>query len=360
MAHHDLRPHRLDSQVLVRPAMGQAAAQGAVPRSSTQPGHFAQLHNDLSCVAPSTHPRRARRHSGQALAKRVGGVEHAHADCESRAAFPGGGQLAPRWRKRLAPADPRRALLVCRRREQMTPGASLSPIGTLRASFSRPSRLGPRPCSALLALLQEPTAAPTFRSLGEHPSAFASPTYDAGSLDVAYSALIEVFDLLGNVHELHRSKLEDVQLFVHETERLEQRLQRWYKSLPHEIVTAQTDSPFILVQALYWATTIKLLSLVGYPLFRSLPSSSVAANSAHSASVAIAALTKIIPIRSPYFAWACFVAARMLVLRAHRRREPIDPTIHDLGQAFTVQERECQLPPRSCAPTSLLLPARRH
>lgn len=66
--------------VLVRPAMGQAAAQGAVPRSSTQPGHFAQLHNDLSCVAPSTHPRRARRHGGQALAKRVGGVEHAHAD----------------------------------------------------------------------------------------------------------------------------------------------------------------------------------------------------------------------------------------------------------------------------------------
>jgi len=140
----------------------------------------------------------------------------------------------------------------------MVPSLSCSPGASHTAALQL--------SSALLALLQEPTAAPTFRSLGEHPSAFASPTYDAGSLDVAYSALIEVFDLLGNVHELHRSKLEDVQLFVHETERLEQRLQRWYKSLPHEIVTAQTDSPFILVQALYRATTIKLLSLVRHCL----------------------------------------------------------------------------------------------
>lgn len=71
-----------------------------------------------------------------------------------------------------------------------------------------------------------------------------------------------MFDLLGNVHQLHRSKLEDVQQFVHETEGLEMRLQRWYRSLPHEVIAAQTDSPFILVRALYWATTIKLLSLV--------------------------------------------------------------------------------------------------
>ncbi|KPV74483.1 uncharacterized protein RHOBADRAFT_54296 [Rhodotorula graminis WP1] len=189
----------------------------------------------------------------------------------------------------------------------------------------------------------EPTTAPVFRSPCAHPSAFASPTYDASSIDVGYTALVEVFDLLGNVHQLHRSKLEDVQQFVHETEGLEMRLQRWYRSLPHEVMAAQTDSPFILVRALYWATMIKLLSLIAYPLFRNLTPDPQAADNAHSASLAIAALTKIIPIRSPYFAWACFVAARMLVLRAHRRHEPVDPAIHELGQAFRGASASCNL-----------------
>ena len=86
-----------------------------------------------------------------------------------------------------------------------------------------------------------------------------------------------------------------------------------------------------------------LVAQIAYPLFRNLTPDAQAADNAHSASLAIAALTQIIPIRSPYFAWACFVAARMLVLRAHRRHEPVDPAIHELGQAFRAASASCNL-----------------
>ncbi|GJN90057.1 hypothetical protein Rhopal_003055-T1 [Rhodotorula paludigena] len=192
-----------------------------------------------------------------------------------------------------------------------------------------------------LALLTR--TAPLFRSPRLHPSAFASPSYSAASLDIGFTALIEVCDLLGHVHQLHRLKYEDVQLFVQETDSLEARLERWYNSLPAEVKEVKQDDNCVLVMALYWASTIKLLSLVAYPLFRNLSPNQLAVEKAHTAAQSIAALTQFVPVRSPYLAWSCFVAARMLVLRAHRRHEPIDGAIHTLGQALRDASPSCDL-----------------
>ncbi|GAA5999658.1 uncharacterized protein JCM10292_003677 [Rhodotorula paludigena] len=191
--------------------------------------------------------------------------------------------------------------------------------------------------------VMEPTTAPLFRSPRLHPSAFASPSYSATSLDIGFTALIEVCDLLGHVHQLHRLKYEDVQLFVQETDSLEARLERWYNSLPAEVKEVKQDDNCVLVMALYWASTIKLLSLVAYPLFRNLSPNLLAVEKAHKAAQSIAALTQLVPVRSPYLAWSCFVAARMLVLRAHRRHEPIDGAIHTLGQALRNASPSCDL-----------------
>ncbi|GAA6032185.1 hypothetical protein JCM8097_007113 [Rhodosporidiobolus ruineniae] len=199
--------------------------------------------------------------------------------------------------------------------------------------------------------MQDPTTAPLFRSAYYNPSSLVSPQIHSSTFDVHFTALIEIIDLLGHVHQLHRVRagIEDVQLFVQGTQGLEQRLESWFASLPSTLTdpcTASTHRQIPLMQALYHATCIKLQSLVAYPLFRNLTPNIVSIGKAHTSALAIAALTRTTPIRSPYFAWAAFVAARILFLRAHQRREPLDPAIHDLLQAFKAAAPSCNLAQR--------------
>lgn len=89
----------------------------------------------------------------------------------------------------------------------------------------------------------------------------------------------------------------------------------------------------LLVQALHFATQIKLMSLVSpffacgasaiadscpplqlaYPLRPDMTPDPRAADKAHEAALSIANIARLVTLHSPYGSWAYFVAARMLI-----------------------------------------------
>ncbi|SCV71282.1 BQ2448_2870 [Microbotryum intermedium] len=161
---------------------------------------------------------------------------------------------------------------------------------------------------------------------------FRSTYGEMGNADVELVALIEVTDLLGKVHQLHRERLDDVQKFREGTEAMDQTLSHWFSSLPlalRTVNTADTRPRAILVQALYWATVIKLQSLLAYPLAPNLAPDPHAGEKAHEAAKQISYLARASTVSSAYLSWTFFVGARMMLLRAYRRNEMIDPAIHD-------------------------------
>ncbi|SCZ98205.1 BZ3500_MvSof-1268-A1-R1_Chr3-2g06220 [Microbotryum saponariae] len=140
--------------------------------------------------------------------------------------------------------------------------------------------------------------------------------------DVELIALIEVTDLLGKLHQLHRERLDDVQKFREGTE----------AALPISLRMASQSNTHprpILIQALYWATVIKLQSLVAYPLAPNLAPDPQAGEKAHEAAKQISYLARASTVSSAYLSWTFFVGARMMLLRAYRRNEMIDPAIQD-------------------------------
>lgn len=88
---------------------------------------------------------------------------------------------------------------------------------------------------------------------------------------MGFSALIEITDLLGGVHQLHRLTLDrnNLQHFLEQSRALASRIKAWNKSLPEAYTTLpEEDTKRVLVQLLYNAAQIKLHSLVSSPTRR--------------------------------------------------------------------------------------------
>ncbi|GAA5987212.1 hypothetical protein JCM10908_001861 [Rhodotorula pacifica] len=190
-----------------------------------------------------------------------------------------------------------------------------------------------------------PTTTPFFGLSHDNHDVSALSTHP-DDVDMGFSALIEITDLLGGVHQLHRLTLDrnNLQHFLEQSRALASRIKAWNKSLPDAYTTLpDEDTKRVLVQLLYNAAQIKLHSLLAYPLYPSLTPNSTAAAVAHECARTIAQLSKIAPIRSPYSSWSCWTAGRILAIRAYKRREPLDPAIFDIVQSLASSGPFCAL-----------------
>ncbi|KAK4046569.1 hypothetical protein OIO90_006520 [Microbotryomycetes sp. JL221] len=188
------------------------------------------------------------------------------------------------------------------------------------------------PCNDTAWLSDTITMTPMFERSNANRAEINLSSFDT-SIDAEFAALIQVTDLLGQVHQLHRRKLVDVVMFREGTVSLDAKLERWHDGLPPVLrLTPKTGaSPrTILLQGLFWATVIKLQSLVAYPLIPNLTPNEWSANKAHDAAKHIATLAKVATLHSAYLSWTFFVGARMMLLRAYKKSEAIDPAIQDI------------------------------
>lgn len=192
---------------------------------------------------------------------------------------------------------------------------------------------------------ENPTTTPFFGLSHDNHDVSALSTHP-DSVDMGFSALIEITDLLGGVHQLHRLTLDrnNLQHFLEQSRALASRIKAWNKSLPEAYTTLpEEDTKRVLVQLLYNAAQIKLHSLLAYPLYPSLTPNSTAAAVAHECARTIAQLSKVAPIRSPYSSWSCWTAGRILAIRAYKSREPLDPAIFDIVQSLESSGLSCAL-----------------
>lgn len=117
---------------------------------------------------------------------------------------------------------------------------------------------------------QNPTTTPFFGLSHDNHDVSALSTHP-DSVDMGFSALIEITDLLGGVHQLHRLTLDrnNLQHFLEQSRALASRIKAWNKSLPEAYTTLpEEDTKRVLVQLLYNAAQIKLHSLVSLEVTR--------------------------------------------------------------------------------------------
>ncbi|EJT97502.1 hypothetical protein DACRYDRAFT_119201 [Dacryopinax primogenitus] len=190
---------------------------------------------------------------------------------------------------------------------------------------------------------------------------FRSPLFDDGLMHqeefldpLAY--LVEIADLLGRVHQLHRHPLNptsevEVTHFYERTRTLDAAVRRWYCRLPPEISSpARIDSHpmIVLVQAMYHATLIKLQSIVAHPpdlssyMQPNAEAGQHIVQSAKQVALLARAVTQTglkIPHTSPFLAWCMWVAGRVIFMEAYHGAEPVDGDIHEIVQALEMSGR---------------------
>ncbi|KZT62271.1 hypothetical protein CALCODRAFT_490030 [Calocera cornea HHB12733] len=190
---------------------------------------------------------------------------------------------------------------------------------------------------------------------------FRSPLFDDGLMHeeafldpLAY--LVEIADLLGRVHQLHRHPLNplsevEVTHFYERTRTLDAAVRRWYCRLPLEISSpgrVESHPMIVLVQAMYHATLIKLQSIVAHPpdISSYMQPSTEAGHHIVQSAKQVALLARCvtqssleIPHTSPFLAWCLWVGGRVIFMEAYHTASQVDPAIHDIVQALEISGR---------------------